>query len=498
MRTMANVHAGPPGGADTTTGSTPGSPTGARWRPRRLRDMGRAEKAGLIGLLAVLAVTGIRVVVELAGRHAVVVGDEALIARFAHDVLADRPTVGKVTSAVLYGNGLVYNPGPAESLTLWPFVSVLGMSLGSFAYAYVVNVGAAVVAGFAGFRRGGSRLGLLVFATCLLMFAFAAPGQVSSVLNTRIILLPMFASLVLAAAVILGDTALLPVQALLVSFVVQIHIGYAPVAVAGLAVAVAVAVLRGFRGGWVGRVRGPLVLTLVVLFLCWALPLHDQFSGTGNLGRLLHAEVPSSGLDAAGRAVAAALDPRVLIWRRGELGPSAYASWSWVGLLLLATAIVVLVATRGRWLRRNPGLALLLVACLAAAGLTAGISPPTDTGGEHYYWLRAVGFFVPLALVMAWFDAAGDSADKPPPRWSYALVGLLTLGAIAPPCGCRSSSSPGSARAWRPPSTCSPRCSINRASTRRSPSCRKAPGTASWSPTASWPSSPTVGFRTSS
>jgi hypothetical protein len=402
-------------------------------RIHRLRSLDRGQRTWLALLLLLVAVTGVRVVVGLLRQDAVVVGDEALISIFARDAPSDVPLIGKVTSAVLYGVvPTPHNPGPMESWTLAPFVTALGPSVGAWVYAYVVNLGSALLAAWAGFRRGGPRLGVLLLGACLAMFATAAPGGVASVLNTRIILLPLFASMVVAGAVALGDTALLAIAVALTSFVVQTHIGYAPVALAGLGAAIGVVVWQYRRGRRPKALRVHVLGAVAVGATCWALPVYDQLFRTGNLRALLRADVPRGGPGAAFDALGTLLNPERILLRHGELSSVDYAWPSVMALVVLVALGGLLLATQRRRLAAHTGLVVVAAACLLAALLTAGLTPPSDTGPEHFYWIRAVAFFLVLVLLTV-VVAKRPDREATTGRRSASLIGAAVLVvAIAP------------------------------------------------------------------
>lgn len=411
----------------------PPPPATRTTEPRRLRDLDRRQRVG-VGLLLVLVVlTGVHVVQDLVARDAIVVGDEALIAFFAHDAPQDAPLIGKVTSAVLYGNlTQPHNPGPAESWTLAPFVLALGTSVGSWVYAYVLNLGVALASAWAGFRRGGPRSGLMVLAACLMMFALTAPGGISSVLNTRIVVMPLFAGLVVAAMVVLGDTALLALAVLLATYVIQTHVGYAPVAAAGLATALAAVGWHYAREDRPRAVRNHLLWALGLAAVCWAPSLYDQIFRSGNLGALLTVELPRSGPARAADAVATILNPRVIFLHRGELTAIHY-QWPSPGVaVLLLLGVGWLVVRRRRQLAAYQGLLALGAACLAAAAITAALTPPTDTGGEHFYWIRAVSCFLVLLVLMIATPPSSGAGDEMAHRYGWLGWTVVVIAAVAP------------------------------------------------------------------
>ncbi|MBL8774574.1 MAG: hypothetical protein JNK12_01530 [Acidimicrobiales bacterium] len=417
-----------------TTWPTPNQP------PRRLTRRGAASAAAAAALLAVVLVLAL---VARDQRGDVVVGDEALIAMEARSAPQDRPLIGKVTSAVLYGNlELPHNPGPMEVWTLWPFVALLGSSRGAWAFAGAVNLGAAGIATWAAYRRGGGRWAVLTIVTCLVMFERTAPGGLTSVLNTRIVALPLFATLVVAAMVLLGDTAMAVPLVVLASFVVQTHIGYAPVAMAATVVALAVATYRVVSARRWDRPAALLAVAAGTGALLWLPPVIDQVTGSGNLGVLARAEVPRAGAERASRVLGGLLDPSTAFAGAGEIRPEHLG---WPSALVVALTLLGIGAFLWwSWPRARAAAPLFGVAagCIAAAALTGWATPPNDTAGEHYYWFRAVAFFTLYVLLLV---AVRPSApDVPPPpggspraggnrrRALTVLAALLVIAAAAP------------------------------------------------------------------
>jgi hypothetical protein len=122
------------------------------------------------------------------------------------------------------------------------------------------------------------------------LFAIRAAEMLASQWNPHVLVLPVMAVVVVAAAVAAGHKRLLPVLAALASFVVQTHLGLGPAVVAVSAAATAMLALRAYRL----RASGParqlwpvLSGTLGLLLLLWLLPIAQELSEPeGNLSRL--------------------------------------------------------------------------------------------------------------------------------------------------------------------------------------------------------------------
>jgi hypothetical protein len=302
--------------------------------------------------------------------------------------------VGVFTTTDEYGGPITFQPGPAAHLLAWPFVRLLGPDLGAWVFALAVNLGALSAAAWAAGRRGGPAAATCVICGGLVVVSLTT-GVLTSALNVRLVVLPVFATLVVAWAVATADVLLLPLLSALWSFVLQTHIGYAllpSIVVAGALVMMAVR-LRQMHPG--PAIRRPVGLSLLVLGVAWVLPVVDQVTGSGNLFRLLTADLPSEGLGGAWRAIGAltAVPPLAAPPEQGLHGPTPAGAALVVGLLLVA------VLARRR-LHRH--LELLAVAGLTVLGAvaTAAMSPP-GVGAYHLYWVGiTVGFSMTAAAII--------------------------------------------------------------------------------------------------
>lgn len=416
-------------GGDRTGAVAPEVPPEAPF-PRRLRDLPRRTRVLVAVIVAAVVLAGAVAVVGVAREGAVVVGDEALIAIEAREAPRDHPLVGKVTSAVLYGNPVdTNNPGPIEFWTASPFVTLLGLTLGSWVYAATVNLAALLAAAWAAFRRGGGRWALVVLVGGLVMFERTVPGLLTSPLNTRIVVLPLFAALVVAGMVALGDAVLLPLLALLATAVVQTHVGYGLITLVAVGVAVACLAARRWRGAPTTAVQAPAALAGLVLALLWFPPVLDQVTGSGNLARLATADIPAAGVSRAAATVAAMVNLPLLALHPGELQPGDFAPPGLLTAVLLALAGALFLRRRGPRLRHHGELLVVAGAAVVAATVTGGLVPTTDAGAEHFSWLRLVAAFVVVAVVLAALPEAAP-APRPPPRWALLLGGAALTFAL--------------------------------------------------------------------
>jgi hypothetical protein len=417
-----------------------------------------------LGAAAVVLPIAFTLVGALAARWAPA-GDNAVIELQTMDVPGHLPLFGVFSR---YG---FHHPGPALF-----FVYVLPVRLfgarGLLVGAGLVNAAAVTGIVISLYRRGGRAL-LAIGVVLLLVFEHAFASQFLDPWNSWVAVLPFGLAVVLAWSVWCRDWWALPPLALVASFVVQTHVGYALLALwlVGSAVVVAVGRRRvrevAFAGG--------------ALVMAWALPIWDQFRGAGNLGLIV--EHFSSGSDAVvGWSNAAGLLAREMgiraPWLGGDEPTAAFTAGvegaSLLTLVPLAAAVVagIVLAWRpssspsiststsssaaARWtaVRR---LQLVLV----GTGVVSYVSVARITGEAYPYlirwlWIVAIGLWlsalwaiwlavsprlVPrladvdgsvvlnvtalaVLIVSGWAASAGAPTPAPQPEFSAAITSL--------------------------------------------------------------------------
>ncbi|HVF33545.1 MAG TPA: hypothetical protein VM933_10970 [Acidimicrobiales bacterium] len=239
-----------------------------------------------VALVAVVLMPIVVAVVRAVRNDWFPIGDSALLALRANDVLTEHhPLLGSWTSASLSLGRDVNNPGPLYQ----DLVAVVSRPLG-FPSATAIGVGLvnglSVIGVSAAARSAG---GWPLQRWCLLAAALLTWILGSELLidiwQPHALLLPSLLLVVTCAGLARGRSRLLPLAAFVASLLVQTHISYVFVLVA-LAVATAVAALAG---GAV--VRPPWRLgaaTVALVALLWAQPAWEQLTGPdeGNLTRL--------------------------------------------------------------------------------------------------------------------------------------------------------------------------------------------------------------------
>ena len=315
---------------------------------------------------------------SLLGRHWYGSGDQALEVLRISDVGGQHtPLVG-----VLSRFGW-YHPGPLLFLVLAPAQRLLGET-GVLAGTALLNAAALVGVAVVARRRGGTAL---VLWTALLVAALVhalGPGLLLDPWNPWVPVLPFLFFALLAWSVACGDHRAVPWAAGVGSFVVQTHVGYAPLVVGVLAVVLVLAVLSRARGG-LGRW---LTIAGVVTVALWLPPLIQEATGhPGNLGEVASyfAHQPSSSQEPADIAGGPAVGWKTAFGAMGtELSPPGpwltgrdTNSVGFVAKGAAVPAVLVLLATVGSGLlawRRGAADAARLAAVavvLAVIGLVA-------------------------------------------------------------------------------------------------------------------------------
>jgi hypothetical protein len=381
-------------------------------------------------------------------------GDYAVVATRAFDVFtSDTPLVGAASTVSELSGEATNAPGP---LLYWLLAlpARIAPDTGFPVVMGALNTAAAVGTVILARRRGGL---VLMFATAaaVAVMCAALPTEVLSDIWTPSAPMLSFTLLIfLCWSLACGEHRLLPLTALVASFVVQCHVTYVLPTVALLTVGL-IGLVAG-RAGYGPELRRSALAGLAVALVCWSFPLLDQGlawagseRGQGNLVNLVEAS-RSRGETAGAQAGAYAVVRAVGVppwWLRAPqraqsrtfeifARPSATAIASAV-LLLAGLAIALAVAAlRRRWdVAAACGLALGLAAALAV--MTAGFpNNGSDIFSYSYssWWAAPAGMWVWLA--MGWSGVALLAAPLRPTRSGRAAVvpiafaGVATIGAV--------------------------------------------------------------------
>jgi hypothetical protein len=407
-----------------------------------LRDRGLVVAAGLAASLPVIVA-----VVRTLQEHWVPLADDGVIVLRAWDVLTDQsPLVGQFSTAKAETVGNVYSPGP---LLYW----LLALPVRAFGWsAAPVTIGAMNVASIMGSvalsrRRAGTAF-MLVTALALALMCRSLPAEsLSMPFNPTAPLLPCTLLVFLTWSLACGEYRLLPVTALVASFVMQTHLSYVGPAVGMLAIG-GIGLFLSRRGAEPGA-RNWALAAVAVAAVSWSAPLIDEVvHEPGNLTQLrrtLTADRATLGADTGWHAIVKAFGAPPW-WLESQvsgqehltdlIGPPSRAS-----VLAFLTVVGLLAVGLAQW--RHPatvvaaGLGVLLVGGLA---VVAAVTPAERviTLGYTMQWGSPAGMFAWLAAGLGLLGAiveasrrAGVERGAPVARRAGALVGLAVVAVVA-------------------------------------------------------------------
>lgn len=344
-------------------------------------------------------------------------GDDGIIATRGWDVLTSHtPLVGQYSEAGLVIKGQVmHSPGP---MLYWllalpaRFGSVTSLAASMGAVNTLAIVGCVLLAR----RRGGLVLMFATAAGIALMCQSLPTEAMHDIWNPAAGLFPFLALIFLCWSLACGDYRLLPLVALVASYVIQTHLMYAAPAAVLLTVGLGSVAIRVLARRRPRRVWPWALLALVIAAGCWTPPAIDQTENSpGNLSMIVRTAEdrgPTLGWGVGWHAVVRSVGMRpwwlhvpASEWERKYdvlARPSAGAVSSTL-VILAALALVVLVAgVRRRWDAASA--ALIGLGLCAAIGLEAASNPSTqllaETLGYTMWWGSELGLWV--WLVLAW------------------------------------------------------------------------------------------------
>ncbi|QXC63002.1 hypothetical protein KSP35_09570 [Aquihabitans sp. G128] len=337
--------------------------------------------------------------------------------------------MGQGSTAYVYGNPFSSHPGPMAFYAIGAFTAVLGTTTGGFAFALALNAVAVAVAGWAGLRVAGFRGAAVFLGAAAAVGALAIPGFLASVNITYVCVVPMFACLALSAAVAEADWRALPPLVVLATFVGQTEAVYAIPLVPVLLVA-------PLAGWWRGRAArrpasaavAPAVGASAIALALWAPVAYDQLRGSGNLGKVLTASIPSRGWSGASQAWGTLLSVPPQL-STAELLASSELQRLGAGSLVGIAVVVGLLAWRRAHLERFGGVLAVAAATFLAAGAAGASLPDSDATSWHLLWIRTDLFFLVAVLVLVGLPTS--FAARPRARVATAVVGsVLSLALV--------------------------------------------------------------------
>jgi hypothetical protein len=420
-------------------------------RPRVAVAAGTARAAIVLLTGAGAAIPIINSTVRAARAGWMPAGDDGIIATRGWDVLTTHaPLVGQYSEAGLVVHGqVVHSPGPMLYWLLalpahYGSVASLAVALGTLNSLCVL--GCVWLAR----RRGGYPLMLAAAAAIALMCQSLPTESLHDIWNPAAGLFPFLLLLFTGWSIACGEHRLLPLAALLASFVIQTHLMYLAPSAVVLAVAVGGLLVRALAR-WRARrhvsasvdARGRsrvwpwALVSLAVLAACWAAPLKQQLSESpGNLTLIVHSvehRGHTLGDEVGWRAVVRSIGERpwwlyvpASEWerKRDVLEGLTGAQQDSAIALLAALALVALVGA----LRRRPDVSAgaLIALGLCGAMLAQVASNPSsqllrETLGYTLWWGSELGLWVWLVLAWSIWLVLVWLARRPAGRLAAAL-----------------------------------------------------------------------------
>ncbi|HEY4333284.1 MAG TPA: hypothetical protein VGM78_11965 [Ilumatobacteraceae bacterium] len=374
----------------------------------------------------------VRAIVE----HWIPIGDDALDEIRSADVFsaAHFPLLGTWSSASIQAGKDLNHPGPLLFDLLAIPVRLFGGPTGVALGCGLINAAAVIGIALVGYRLRG-RAGLL----CASMVAAALAWTLGSRMlidpwNPHVIILPCLLMLMLAWAVASGAARLLPWLLLVGSLCLETHVSYAYL-VPALCLAAIIGCALVYRRRWKTdpgcraadwpRLRRGTITAIVVFVLCWAQPLWEELtsSGQGNLTRL------ATSAGGQGPAIGARLGVRLLAavvalppwWSRSSfIGAVPYTRYNADGttitphgvpglgasaLALLALAAVLAFLAWKAWRRaaRADFTALVITSLALVVALATLVTMPIGILGltpHQMRWMWSIGAFTVFVVLI--------------------------------------------------------------------------------------------------
>lgn len=401
---------------------------------------GPAVRDPLTWIVAVLLTAPLLVGVWVAaGRSGSIASDMALINLRLGDVGTEHtPLLGPFSR---YGWN---HPGPLMFWLLAPLWRLLGADPGAMyaagAIANLLGLTALVVLA----RRFGGRRLLAVTAVAALLIVAAAGGVMADPWNPYLAMVPFAVLLLAAASLADGDLVMVPLALGLGSFLVQTHVGYAP--------------LVAIIGGWavvmgIWRIARPLpdrprpsartawilaVASLAVVALAWSGPIVEQVTEDPGNVRLIIDYFTSADEEVEGPGAAAGALGRQLHplgpWLGGVERPVDSTLIDPASLAWAAPALLLLAGSLWWSARRGDRRPLVLGGTAAVAVAAATLASARITGETYFYLLR---FWWPVAMLV-WVAIGWVVARAVPTTGERAarlaaplLVTVLLVGGVA-------------------------------------------------------------------
>ena len=337
------------------------------------------------------------------------------------------------------------HPGPTLFYLLAPFYELSGRTLlGLNAGALVINIVSLALLAWVAARRADDAPPFAVFTIALfpllMLFVAREPDVITSIWNPHVALLPFAALMTLAAAGMSGDAWVLPLMAVLASFVSQTHLAFAPASAALLLSTFAVLAVRAWRRAdrRVALERWS-VLAIAAAQGLWILPVSEQLrsqSHPGNMTAIWRfffsaASGPGQSFGDAWRAWSGMLVGVVRPDFDLAYGvPFATSSSGWPAALSLVMMGALGAVVVRSWRARRAADGALAGACLISAivGFWSVLNIHGTIGDYQVFWLALVGVVRAATIVAAGVDIA--RASRPHPRgrpWDARIARIAAV-----------------------------------------------------------------------
>lgn len=247
--------------------------------------------------------------------------------------------------------------------------------------------------------------------------------------NPHAAVIPLALAILATMLVVLGQRSIAWVAVLAGSFAAQCHLSFAAVGAISVVLAVAFSVVAARRGD--SLARRDAWIAVGVFVLCWIGPIIDQFTGHGNLGRLIGGGVggESLGLHESWFRFVRVLLPWRLLFDVHVSPQELVSSVSWWESVVAVVALLGLVwlASRDRGRIRPVG---CVIVSMVAAQLVITAMMPVTLGtlfGLHLmraWWPIVVAFWVIIVIALL--------GRLEPRQWwvhipSWSLVGAAVV-----------------------------------------------------------------------
>jgi hypothetical protein len=280
-------------------------------------------------------------------------------------------------------------------------------------------------------RFAGRAAAFVAAGLCGLWIAQVGPEVVRDFWIPHTMILPFAALIMATAAVAAGEIRLLPVVAILASFLAETNLSVAPAAAAVVVVgAVFFVAARGWREGGLRRAGWAVGLSVLLAAVIWWPPLHEELQQPqGNIQTLrefFSTPDPAHSLREGVDAVASSLTTLPAGRRGAELAvPAGTGAHLMLALIVLLLAVGLVVA----WRRGRRFAAALCAVCLGAIG--AEIYAVSRIRGEIFTylveWFGATGIAIVLAVALA----LGPELARARPRLSPSTPAVAMVAAAA-------------------------------------------------------------------